>query len=304
MKKFFGTIGKILFGMHLWIPIVYSLVFLVIAAISNTLGGSWPFYFIGLSLSFAGALVLLFVTTSKKEKDKSGVKTAETHETTARTEEAAPLAKSQPASEPRRSSYVLADETDYEETSYRAFDEQSAYSNMTARPGTTVGDQRTATPENRSSYDAPEMRRYYGYERPVEQRSAREQLQPQPQPQPQYTQYYQPQGAGTPPPQPQPQTAHDALYSSFASSPSQQQNFSSYVQPMNVQGENTVHLGDYEAAQAAARMAEAEKPKIYRTRERADVLIYEYTDRYEKYRVLPSGEQERIGVEYKNKGRR
>lgn len=254
MKKFFQVVSTVLFGMHLWLPIVYSLIFLMIAAISGTIVGSWPYYFIGLALSFAGSLMLVYFLKDKKAKKEAS--TAEVSLTQKPKEPETPIA---PQSE--RTKYVLAD--DRRDASEYVAAEQARYTNrMYAEPGAYYEAPRPASrPEDRPVSD-------YGYG----------------------NDYSRPT-----------QSEHDGVYSSFSSSPStsapepSQPAFSPYLQPQNAQSDRTISISDYEAARARRE----ETPKIFRTRANPNLLIYEYSDRYEKYEQMPNGERRFISVERK-----
>ncbi len=255
MKKFFKAVSTILFGMHMWLPIVYSLIFLMIAALSGTIGGSWPFYFIGLALSFLGSLLLVyFVKPRKKEEETAkSVKAATTAEV---------------AFTPVKKTDYLREDTDRTDMSGYVAAEQAKYAgNMSATPSSMYG----------------------GYAAPA----------PAPMPEPDRTAYSSQSGYGdyARPAQPE---AHEAIYTSFSSSPSQSQpdtqpTFTPYVQPRNAQSPTSQTVSDYERSKASSY----ETPKIFRMRVDPNVLVYEYSDRYEKYQQLPSGDRRLISVEYK-----
>lgn len=270
-------IGKILFGMHMWLPISYSVVFLVLAAITGTLGGAWPYYFIGLSVSLLASTALVYLTARGKKKEGD-------RPTNNVSRDGAPL----PPPITHRSDRPAHGKDEYardEDGAARIYEEQMRYSvQMNARPnnvgaGTYVPGGDYARPEPpRPSYnpassderkrseealygnDADNLNKYYGTK----------------------------------------ENAHDALYSSFSSAPvstaerSQPASggFSPYVQPSNIAKPDSPRVEDY------SRRAE-EKPKIFRTRKEPNVLVYEYSDRYERYYLGKDGTLTLIGRESK-----
>ena len=248
--KILKIITKALFGLHLWLPIAYSLVFLAVAAMSEMLVGSWPYYFIGLSLSFAGALGLVYYMSVRRAAhgDK-------------------PPAPPKEKKEPRRI-VPAAPVNDYEsaeDAAARIRDEQMKYAQaMKATPsgisGAKYADVPPAEPvaPKAEAFMRPEtMQQYYGD-------AVR--------------------------PETTAQSAHDALYPSFSSNPAggtespSNSNFSPYVQPPNVASAQSASLNDFEA-----KSEHREKPQIYRTRKEPNVLIYEYTDSIEKFYLNPDG---------------
>lgn len=263
LKKIFKGISMALFGMHLWLPVAYSVIFLVIAAIAGALDGAWPFYFIGLSISFAASLGLTYYMSVRGRRQEPEEKEAPQSEITAEkpaqpsyTPPPAPVQKPRsfeseaPAKPSRAEEYER-----FENEAARIYEEQVRYSqHMTGTPD-SVG----------SGYLQPH--RQDGYARPAE---------PYKKPEPARPDY-----AGA-------QSALDTLYPSFTSSSPSNENrssFSPYVQPGNVADEHAARLEDYESDKKESE----EQPKIYRTRKDPNVLVYEYSDRIEKYYLGEGG---------------
>ena len=65
MKKVF----KVIIGTFAWLPVLYSLVFLIISIVTGTIGENWGFYFVGLSVSLIAcvALTYLYARRAKPE---------------------------------------------------------------------------------------------------------------------------------------------------------------------------------------------------------------------------------------------
>lgn len=280
MKKFFKGLSTVLFGMHFWLPIVYSLIFLMIAAISGTMATAWPFYFLGLAIAFAGSLLLVYFLKDRKlSKGKKSASTAEVALTSKDKDS---------ASEAKKSEYVLDDGDRADMSDYIAAEQARYAGNMTAQPGMNMSDNRA----------------YYAEPAPQSTQFNNNYMSPHPAQQPMngYEGGYGSPQPGYVRPNYDPQTAHDALYSSFSSSPTtpsapSQSSFSPYVQPQNVQTENATRISDYEAAQAGR--TDRETPKIFRMRSNPNILVYEYSDRYEKYEQLANGDRRRVSIEYK-----
>lgn len=257
--KVLKFISKALFGLHLWLPIAYSIGFLAIVAISGLFEGSWPYYFIGLSLSLAGSLGLVYYS-SVRARVKSPEKA------TPAPEEKPVAPRPQPSSRP--------DYESVEEAAARIRDEQQRYAQaMKANPsgninGAQYADVQTPAPAPKAeTFMRPEaMQQYYGDAVRPEMTA---------------------------------QTAHDALYSSFSAPPApgeapQNNQFSPYVQPSNVAA-GSPKLDDYEST----RRTRTGEPKVYRTRKEPNVIIYEYEDCYEKYYLNPDGSQTYLCTETK-----
>ena len=57
-------IKKLLIGMFLWLPLLYTVLFIVISLFTGTIGGNWGFYFVGLSVSFRAKWLLFTVISA------------------------------------------------------------------------------------------------------------------------------------------------------------------------------------------------------------------------------------------------
>ena len=275
MKKAWSLIKKGLFGMHLWIPLSYSILFLVIALITSTIDGSWPFYFIGLSVSFLASLALTYYIAQRNEEK---IFTAvEIPSEPAPQPDQKTLLQPLPTKKPATNHVGQAG---YEDEATRIYEEQLRYSSaMRGSPNASVntdgyssrvGDYtRPTDPYAEALNRSVASQELYGTEEPTSNG------------------YY-----GNRDPE---ANAHDALYSSFSDSASEDKSsFSPYVQPANAQtGTPTRGLDDYASPRAE------EKPKIFRTRKEPNVLVYEYSDRYERYYLRSDGSLTRISTEPK-----
>lgn len=208
--KVWKIITKALFGMHLWLPIAYSIVFPAVAAITERLEGSWPYYFIGLSLSFAAALGLVYFSSVRAKS---------------RTADEKPAAQTPPEKQEKRRPLPANDYESVEDAAARIQDEQMRYTQaMKATPsgisGAKFGDAppaEHAAPKAEAFMRPETMQQYYGD-------AVR--------------------------PETTAQSAHDALYSSFSAPAGYeepaQSNFSPYVQPPNVATPQSAKLDDYD----------------------------------------------------------
>ena len=283
--KVWDIVKKGLFKMHLWLPIAYSVVFLIIAAASQVLGESWPFYFIGLSVSLLGALVLAYLTLSRTPVRPSEQK-----------REDIPAVRPEPApayvppSGPRPSAVRPDPAEDYartEKAAARVSDEQARYTQaMTGQPNNVSELYTAASPAGTTDLDPPEMRS--DFMRPDAMQS-----------------YY---GEAVVPDTDTARSAHDELYPSSPYSDGTRRSdrrqeerrngpaFSPYVQPVNAASPNAAHIEDYDNGRRSHR---GEKPTIYRTRKDPNVLVYEYSDCYERYYMNQDGSLTYLNTENK-----
>lgn len=147
--KIVKYIFKALFGLHLWLPIAYSVVFVAVAAIAGLLAVSWQYYFIGLSLSLFASLGLVYAS-ARRVRNKAAQPRPEPRETR------------KPISPRPARDYELT-----EDAAARIADEQMRYTQaMKATPSGISG--ATYAPPQESAHGAdvfmrPEtMQQYYG----------------------------------------------------------------------------------------------------------------------------------------------
>lgn len=123
-------VKKILFGMHFWLPALYTVVFTVISLIAGVAGGNWPYYCLGLSLSLLGSVILTYITGTRGGNNASAERAAEAQSA----EERTPV---KPYGSPAPS---VGDEGD-EDEALRVYDEQLRYTkDMTATPSQANGE--------------------------------------------------------------------------------------------------------------------------------------------------------------------
>ncbi len=147
-------IKKIFFGMHFWLPLLYTVVFVVISLIAGVLGGNWPFYFLGLSLSLFGSVMLTYATGHKKS-----VFTSETEN-----ENRTPVRPYEPntSNAPSPAPAEPAVNDDREDENLRMYDEQLRYTKgMKATPSQANGEYYDSKPED-DLMKGDAMREYYG----------------------------------------------------------------------------------------------------------------------------------------------
>lgn len=311
--KFLKLMRFLLFKIHLWLPLMYSLVFLIITVTSGLLTVSWPFYFLGLSLSMIGTLGLVYYTRKKSKDDvEENFKPASKRDKNRRIEGFMPVSE-QPPERPAEP-VQRAKTPDVEETVQRIREEQNYYGQvMSAQPNA--------------------LNQYTAQVRPIQLQPGYQPAQPYVQPmptfqqQPYITQYGQPYVQPTPPVQPpiepptmaqyyaeQQVTAQNTdmnkkLYGPFTQpqSPSAPQsnngeqaesNFTPYIQPINAK-DRTSASPDMQSYEATRRNTRQEEPTIYRTRKDPNILIYEYSDCIEKYAIGRDGSRTLIGTEFK-----
>ena len=266
MKKFLSILVKGLFGMHLWIPLTYSVLFLVITIMTGTIGASWSFYFLGLSVSLIASLALCYYVCTHKK---------------VRTEQPPEKKESAEVSKNERLEYQASDGfRDYqriEEEATRISEEQARYTKaMTGSPN-IITPSSNFTEYMRATPPQPE--------RGMGQAEAASRL------------YSETQNNDYIGKQKDKINAHDALYSSFSDSDNKEQTFSSYVQPNNSSTPG-ISLDEYYSRQQSEKHR-TEKPTIYRTRKDPKVLVYEYSDRYERYYVGDDGKLSLLSREFK-----
>ena len=55
-------IKKLIFGMFLWLPALYSVIFLIVSVVTGTIWKNWGFYFVGLSVTLLASVALTYIT--------------------------------------------------------------------------------------------------------------------------------------------------------------------------------------------------------------------------------------------------
>ncbi len=60
-------IKKLLIGMFLWLPLLYTVLFIVISLFTETIGGNWGFYFVGLSVCLAACVALTYIYAHRSD---------------------------------------------------------------------------------------------------------------------------------------------------------------------------------------------------------------------------------------------
>ena len=63
-------IKKLLLGMFLWLPLLYTVLFIIISLLTGMIGGNWGFYFLGLSVSLIACVVLTYLYAHRSAEDK------------------------------------------------------------------------------------------------------------------------------------------------------------------------------------------------------------------------------------------
>ena len=252
-------IKKILLGMFLWLPIVYSVVFLVVSLITGTAGANWGFYFVGLSAALLVCVVLTYVYAQRSMFASRTERKSDDEPETSVSVRVSPEEDSEAAVDARDEANRFASEMKGSPSSvggerYDAHSERSAY-----MAGGRYID-RSAAPDPATAPDA------LGGSRDALMGAEG------------MDSYYY--GAGAQPPRSR--SGNDA-------------DFSPYVQPSNYGGDG-MRLSDYDDARLSrdpvpesSEPPSVPAPRIYRLRGEPNVLLYEYPTEYRKYYVNADG---------------
>ena len=336
MNKFLNTLKTIVLKMHFWLPLVYTVIFWLVAAATQTTNKAGLFYVIGLAITLVLSTVLTYLTSnsiigkgkSEPQKDELNNKIATvTNASTIafnRSEDNVPDNIILPSSRAPHVDRGMSDEAyrKIEKEAERLKKEKELYADtMKGQPDSNMNtnylqpqrmnDTSSASEKlYRDDYMQPEtMRDYYGEadneERESRAAAARHELYPD-----------------------SPETIEVSrnIHNTNKKEIREESNpqFTPYVQPHNAINPNSIHLEDYEKRKAGEKMRvngaidsalsssiaatsdmpngkSSEKPiKIYRTKQNPNVLIYEYPDCYETYFVKPDGSLEYLKTEDKN----
>ena len=265
MKKIF----KVIIGTFAWLPVLYSLVFLIISIVTGTIGENWGFYFVGLSVSLIACVALTYLYARRAKPE-------------APAEEPGDEQPAAPRNELKPVRY------DYDESAdITARDEANKYaSEMKGSPSAVSGER----------YDRRERSAYMAGGKFIEPAQA-----------PDPTQAldslgmnglmgasgmdkYYGTGGGT------------ASGQTAARKGEGDASFSPYVQPANYGGGDGMKLSDYDDARSRAHDPDGEEnasPRIYRLRGEPNVLLYEYPDVFKKYYINADGSRTLLSTQYK-----
>ena len=251
-------IKKLIFGMFLWLPALYSVIFLIVSVVTGTIWKNWGFYFVGLSVTLIASVALTYLTAHGRsgggdEKQADSRVPASVQKPTQDGEadaEAAAKASDETnrfAAEMKASPSAVTGER-YDDRSERsAYMAGGRYVDPSSAP-----DPATAPDSLGASCDsvmgASGMDSYYYGGAREERRGA-------------------PSGDDS--------------------------SFSPYVQPSNY-GEGGMKLSDYDDSRLGGRSSSDEPPadpalRIYRLRSQPNVLLYSYPTEYRKYFVNEDG---------------
>lgn len=260
LKKVFKVIGTILFKMHFWLPLVYTIVFIVFSAISGTLVENWGIYFIGLSVAMILSLLLVY-------REKAGQKA-----------EATPKDKNKKEPEEKKVVYVVPPEgtEDAEEKArtivieknpgFDANHPEIAPSVNYQKEIDAAMEKQKATPSDTSFGYSAESFRY----------------EPAQSPRPQQPSYYE--EAKNIEPIVKHHDDGDAPVNELSS------DFSQYLsphEPLPAKKEPVFHDPT------------PVKPKVYRTRTDPSIIIYDYPDKIERYRIMQDGSISLVSIDRK-----
>lgn len=249
-------IKKLIFGMFLWLPALYSVIFLIVSVITGTIWKNWGFYFVGLSVTLLAAVALTYVSARKRagqgERNKedrvpeSVQQPAPVGEADTEAEIKASDETNRFAAEMKASPSAVTGER-YDDRSERgAYMAGGKYTDPSSAPDpATAPDSLGASRD--SVMGASGMDSYYYGGTREERRSAPS-----------------PDGSA----------------------------FSPYVQPSNY-GDG-MKLSDYDDSRLGGRSRSEEPPadpalRIYRLRSQPNVLLYSYPTEYRKYFVNEDG---------------
>lgn len=256
-------IKKILFGMHFWLPLLYTVVFVVISLIAGVAGGNWPYYFLGLSLSLFGSVMLTYVTGRRRHGFAPQEPADNEERTPVRPYEPvqdAPSEKAPPEKAPSEKAPARSDDEDEE---LRMYDERLRYTkDMKATPSQANGDYAERNPDD-DIMSGGAMSEYYGGTSPERGYSDRG------------NGYFAPERQGY----------------------RERGEFSPYVQPANAANRSGAIPNSFDDAAASGR----EQPRIYRLKSEPNVLLYEYKDFFKKYYINPDGSKTLLSTEPKRK---
>ena len=250
-------IKKLIFGMFLWLPALYSVIFLVVSAVTGTVGKNWGFYFVGLSVTLLASVALTYLT-ARRRSGGGGEKQAESR---------VPASVRQTAS----------DETEAE-AAVKASDETNRFAaEMKASPSAVTGERYD---------DRSERSAYMAGGRYVDPSSA-----PDPATAPDSLGASRDSVMGA---SGMDSYYYGGAREERRDAPSgDNSSFSPYVQPSNY-GEGGMKLSDYDDSRFGGRSSSDEPPadpalRIYRLRSQPNVLLYSYPTEYRKYFVNEDG---------------
>ena len=267
---------KAFIAMFLWLPLLYSVVFLIISIATATVGANWGFYFVGLSVTLIACVALTYVYANRVKREKPHT-------------DSEPPRQAQSAVQPIRYDY------EDESADITTRDEANRYA------AEMIGDPSAASGER---YDRRERSAYMAGGR---------YLDTSPAPDPATTpdslhrgdalmgakgmeEYY---------------FGEKGSSSEKAKQPADGSTFSPYVQPSNYGGDDGIRLSEYDEARTRDREPVRNSdfgedqggpaPRIYRLRGEPNVLLYEYPDVYKKYYINADGSRTLLATQYKDK---
>ncbi len=255
LKKVFAAIGKVFFGMHFWVPLVYTIVFIIFSALSGTIVENWGFYFMGLSISFIFSSALIYRAKLIALKGKSESKPEET-------------------GEKKKIVYVVPPESEGTKESQTIIIEKDVPSDKKPEIAPAVNIKKEVDSAMDSQTASAAEASSYGYISPSNRYEPAKPNQETPSP---YA-----EAENIPPIDEEKQQARineNDLYSGF----------SGYLSPHEPIPTNKEPFGKDQPA----------KPKVYRTRTDPSIVIYDYPDKTEKYKIMQDGSLSLIAIDKK-----
>ncbi len=256
LKKILGFLGTLFFGMHFWLPLVYTIVFVVFSAASGTILENWGFYFLGLSVSLAGSVALVYrgrARASAGDEDKT-----------------------EAGEEKKKIVYVVPPESEKENGSQTIIIEKNPQNGNRPEIAPEVDIRKEVDTAMSSQSARPSDVSGFGYSAPGGQRF-------EPAPPREKPSYYE-EAEKLAPVDDQRQKdriSENDLYSGF----------SGYLSPHEPIPERK--------DQVFAAEQKPVQPKVYRTRTDPSVIIYDYPDRTERYRIMQDGSLSLISADRK-----
>lgn len=305
------AVAWLLLAFGLWVPLLYSLVYLIVVVIflDVPLANTGTVYFIGLFISFLGALWFSMVRSNneaKKRKRKKGVGYSISEVKKKRKIEDEEELDDVGQSEKQQPQYVQQPVIQQPQYVQQPASQQYAQQpQQHAQPYEQIQQQYSAPqypqPAPQQQYGAPQYAPY-GYA-PSAPQPQYEQPQPQQYTQPQYEQsqtqfsqpqYEQPQQSYSQPQYSQPQYGNPQTqepYSqedvSFDFTQRQRRGYEESVSPWGRAERDT--QSSWDRGEVGLEQDTNEQPRIFRLRSDPDMLVYEFSNRLEYYRKTVHG---------------
>ena len=286
IKTFFTAVAKViawlLTALGLWVPLLYSLLFLIVIAIAGIpIETTGTAYFLGLFISLGLALWISMIVSAKKSKAKKqknvdyNVAEAKKKSKKAMADEDITMGITAPANDEKTGGLQAGYASGYIQNQATAPQMQNGYA---PQPQQNQPPYPPLYSQPQPTYRQPTTDGFMPYNMP-----------PSPQQQPQNSDTFMPYNNMSMPSQPQPSVApsQNIAFPSEQGGYPPQQNVGGYSPSQS--SEQNMTTGDYSnrgnGCSERAAATYDEKPRIFRLRSNPDMLVYEYGDRLDYYKI-------------------